>query len=228
MAKFDWTACDDPDTLLDAAKRSKPPISARKQRLLGCGFCRHVWDRLEEPSRRAVEASERFADDPATAADLTAAYDDATRVNRRRFDKTGILYGKSAGTAPADRVTAKFGWEAAGAASRPTKPVLGKIVFAVRMLAGDSGGETAALAALVRCVYGDPLTPLPLDPAWRTDAAVGIAAKVYDSREFGNLPVLADALQDAGCELPAVLDHCRLPGPHARGCWVIDWVLGHA
>jgi hypothetical protein len=51
---------------------------------------------------------------------------------------------------------------------------------------------------------------------------------MYDSREFGNMPILADALQDAGCELPEVLDHCRGPGPHVRGCWVVDLVLGKA
>ena len=47
-----------------------------------------------------------------------------------------------------------------------------------------------------------------------------------DAREFGNLPVLADALQDAGCENADVLDHCRGPGSHVRGCWVVDLVLG--
>ena len=49
---------------------------------------------------------------------------------------------------------------------------------------------------------------------------------MYDARDFGNLPVLADALQDAGCELPDVLNPCREPGPHVRGCWVVDLVLG--
>jgi hypothetical protein len=64
-------------------------------------------------------------------------------------------------------------------------------------------------------------------PEWRTEAAVGIASQMYDTREFGNMPILADALQDAGCEHADILAHCRDPhGVHVRGCWVVDLVLG--
>lgn len=83
-------------------------------------------------------------------------------------------------------------------------------------------------ADLLRDIFGNPFRPISFAQVWRTEAAVGIAAKMYDSREFGNMPILADALQDAGCELPEVLDHCRGPGPHVRGCWVVDLVLGKA
>jgi hypothetical protein len=48
---------------------------------------------------------------------------------------------------------------------------------------------------------------------------------MYDSREFSAMPILADALQDAGCDSHDILDHCRGPGPHVRGCWVVDLVL---
>ncbi len=61
---------------------------------------------------------------------------------------------------------------------------------------------------------------------WRTSTAVAITARMYESRDFGPMPILGDALQDAGCEDAAVLDHCRGPGPHVRGCWVVDLVLG--
>ncbi len=74
----------------------------------------------------------------------------------------------------------------------------------------------------------NPFRPVAFDPVWRTSTAVAIAQEAYDSREFGNLPVLADALQDAGCENADVLDHLRGPGPHVRGCWVVDLVLGKA
>ena len=83
--------------------------------------------------------------------------------------------------------------------------------------------------ALIRCIYGpNPFRPVTSAPAWRTEAAVGIAAKMYDSRDFGNMPILADALQDAGCEHADILSHCRGDGPHVRGCWVVDLVLGKA
>jgi hypothetical protein len=61
---------------------------------------------------------------------------------------------------------------------------------------------------------------------WRTTTATAIASQMYDTREFGAMPVLADALQEAGCENADVLDHCRGPGPHVRGCWGVDLVLG--
>ncbi len=63
----------------------------------------------------------------------------------------------------------------------------------------------------IRDIFGNPFRPVAFDPAWRTEAAVGIAQAAYDSRAFGNLPVLADALQDAGCEHPDVLAHLRGP-----------------
>ena len=84
-----------------------------------------------------------------------------------------------------------------------------------------------AMADLVRCVAGNPFRPAaPAEPAWLTPTVVAVARGVYDNRRFHDLPVLADALQDAGCEDADWLDHCRTPGAHARGCWVVDAVLG--
>jgi hypothetical protein len=67
---------------------------------------------------------------------------------------------------------------------------------------------------------------VPLDPAWRTPAVLQLAQALYDDRAFDQLPILADALEEAGCTSRDVLDHCRGPGPHVRGCWVVDLVLG--
>jgi hypothetical protein len=73
----------------------------------------------------------------------------------------------------------------------------------------------------------NPFRPIAFSPSWRTDTAVSLARQMYDSRDFGAMPILADALQDAGCEEPAILDHCRDPNQvHVRGCWVVDLVLG--
>ena len=79
---------------------------------------------------------------------------------------------------------------------------------------------------LLRDIFGDPFRPVAFDPAWRTDAAVGVAAQMYARRDFGAMPILADALEDAGCDDAEVLGHCRAPGVHVRGCWVVDLVLG--
>ncbi|WP_239465862.1 hypothetical protein [Gemmata sp. SH-PL17] len=63
-------------------------------------------------------------------------------------------------------------------------------------------------------------------PNWHTDTAVTLASQMYESRDFSAMPILADALQDAGCNDDRILDHCRGPGPHVRGCWVVDLLLG--
>jgi hypothetical protein len=91
--------------------------------------------------------------------------------------------------------------------------------------AGDE--ERRAHCSLLRDVFGNPFRPVSFNPAWRTDTAVAIARQMYDAREFGAMPILADALQDAGCEDEVILGHCRDANqPHVRGCWVCDLVLG--
>jgi hypothetical protein len=89
---------------------------------------------------------------------------------------------------------------------------------------GQYGNESHV--ALVREVFGNPFRPLDFAP-WRTDTAVALARQMYESRDFGAMPILADALQDAGCDSDDVLSHCRgAGGAHFRGCWVVDGVLG--
>jgi hypothetical protein len=78
---------------------------------------------------------------------------------------------------------------------------------------------------LIRDIFGNPFRPVPFSPAWRTDTAVSLTRAMYDARDFSAMPILADALQDAGCDNDDVLNHCRGPGPHVRGCWVVDLVL---
>jgi hypothetical protein len=80
---------------------------------------------------------------------------------------------------------------------------------------------------LLRDVAGDPYRPVKFNPEWRTDTAQTLARQMYESREFSAMPILADALQDAGCNSDAVLNHCRDSAhPHVRGCFVVDLVLG--
>jgi hypothetical protein len=73
--------------------------------------------------------------------------------------------------------------------------------------------------------FGDAQHPAALDPSWRTGAVVAIASGIYTGRAFEDMPVLGDALEDAGCANADVLDHCRGGGRHARGCWALDLVL---
>ncbi|MBM3981002.1 MAG: hypothetical protein FJ304_12090 [Planctomycetes bacterium] len=87
--------------------------------------------------------------------------------------------------------------------------------------------ETAFQVALLRDIFGNPFRPVTFSPSWRTDTAVALARTMYESREFGAMPILADALQDAGCDSDDILNHCRdTTQVHVRGCWVCDLVLG--
>ena len=99
-------------------------------------------------------------------------------------------------------------------------------------LANSTGGPYmlpligASLPVFIRDIFGHPLRPVMIDPTWLTHTAVALANLMYESRDFGAMPSLADALQDAGCESDDILSHCRGEGPHVRGCWVVDLVLG--
>jgi len=86
--------------------------------------------------------------------------------------------------------------------------------------------ERPELCSLVRDIFGNPFRPVCFDPAWATATAVRLAASMYEERDFGAVPILGDALEDAGCGDADMLRHLRSPGPHVRGCWVLDLVLG--
>jgi hypothetical protein len=77
----------------------------------------------------------------------------------------------------------------------------------------------------MREIFGNPFRPVVFDPEWRTATAVALAHQMYDSRDFSAMPILADALQDAGCNNEDIRDHCQGQGPHIRGCWVVDRLL---
>jgi len=87
-------------------------------------------------------------------------------------------------------------------------------------------GEAAVQADLLRDIFGNPFRPVAFDPEWRTSNVVSLAKSMYESRDFAPMPILSDALQDAGCEHEDILNHCRdANSVHVRGCWVVDLVL---
>ncbi len=81
----------------------------------------------------------------------------------------------------------------------------------------------------LRDIIGNPFRPVAANPAWlawNDEAIPKMAQAIYDERAFARLPLLADALEDAGCTEAEILAHSRGPGPHVRGCWVVDLLLG--
>jgi hypothetical protein len=101
----------------------------------------------------------------------------------------------------------------------------GAVLEAMRSLLGVAS-ERSALVGIIRDIFGNPFGPVAFDPRWRTADVLGLASGIYEDRAFDRLPLLADALMDAGCDSDDILSHCRGEGPHVRGCWVVDLVLG--
>jgi hypothetical protein len=81
-------------------------------------------------------------------------------------------------------------------------------------------------ALFVRDIFGNPFCTVTLEPAWLTPSVTALAQGVYEERAFDRLSVIADALEEAGCTDADFLDHLRGPGPHTRGCWPLDLLLG--
>jgi hypothetical protein len=82
------------------------------------------------------------------------------------------------------------------------------------------------IASLVREVFGNPFRPVVANPSWLTSNVVALAETIYQDRSFSIMPILADALMDAGCNNEDILKHCRQPCEHVRGCWVLDLLTG--
>jgi hypothetical protein len=109
-------------------------------------------------------------------------------------------------------------------ASRPHQ--VGSVISARFALGRDATGNLL-ICTLIRDIFGNPYQKVKFDKKWRTDTAVTLARTMYEAREFSAMPILADALQDAGCDSDDILAHCRDPKQvHVRGCWVVDLVLG--
>ena len=84
----------------------------------------------------------------------------------------------------------------------------------------------AAICTLLRDVFGNPFRPVVPNMKRLKRKAVNLAQSIYDDRAFERMPNLADALDEAGCTSAEILNHCRSEGPHVRGCWVVDLILG--
>lgn len=86
--------------------------------------------------------------------------------------------------------------------------------------------ELNLLAQFLRCIFGNPFRVASVTPSWLTSTVTALARSIYDDRSFDKFPILADALEDAGCADETILTHCRQPDAHVRGCWVVDLLLG--
>jgi hypothetical protein len=205
MTEEEWEACDDAQKLLN----SLATRDTRRCRLFFCACCRRISPLLTPLALQAVEVSERFADADATRDELLGVQPKAPGWSR------GFGLNMDAGTAVALTVELPEGYDH-----------LRRAAQWVAAATHDVPAEWRAQGDLFRDIFGNPFRSVTFDPEWRTSTAVALARQMYESRDFGAMPILADALQDAGCDTDDILSHCRGPGPHVRGCWVVDLVLG--
>ncbi|HYT95042.1 MAG TPA: hypothetical protein VEL76_40370 [Gemmataceae bacterium] len=205
--------------ILRTRKVARTKAGRRRLRLFACGCCRLIWDHLPDNQLRdAVLVAERFAEGQATKDELGAAYDRVARMRDDAVHPRETPLGVRVAIDMAVETAHVQALEAAFSMTTTSLPLAG-------YCGGEKAGE-AALCDLLRCIFGNLIHPVAFDPAWRTTTVKQLALGIYDERAFDRMPILADALEDAGCTDPVILDHCRGPGPHVRGCWVLDLLLG--
>ncbi|AMV26296.1 hypothetical protein VT84_18000 [Gemmata sp. SH-PL17] len=228
MTETEWLACRTSRKLL-AFLRGR--LTERKLRLIGCGCCHVVGPFALAECRTAAAVADRIADRVASATEMAEGY---RAANYARDMATGTM-----GAIPR-RYRTREAWCASWAvhelvvALDPDFPgylqALHDCVSSALDHLSDLPPNPAVnrlnQSRVVRDVVGNPFRTIQFDPAWRTSNATLLAQGIYAERAFDRLPILADALQDAGCDNDDILNHCRDPaGPHVRGCWVVDSVL---
>ncbi|VTR91215.1 Uncharacterized protein OS=Singulisphaera acidiphila (strain ATCC BAA-1392 / DSM 18658 / VKM B-2454 / MOB10) GN=Sinac_1679 PE=4 SV=1 [Gemmata massiliana] len=224
MNKRQWFASTDPQPMLHFIRGR---ASDRKLRLFAVACCRHFWPAFaaDDSARRTVELAERFADGGATVKEYRIARalaevpwgpeSDHRLCRTRELAKATVKANASGAALDAGRDAMSF---ASAAISMQATS------FARNETARRT--EAARQITSLRCIFGNPFRPFTIDPSWLTTDVLTLAHSSYADRAFDRLPILADALQDAGCDNESALKHLRSEGEHARGCWVLDLVLG--
>src|SRR5262245_21922516 len=215
MTEEEWLACTDPEKMLEFLRGK---ASDRKLRLFAVACCRRVWHLLlDNRSRKAVEAAERYADAEASREELLAAKSDAKKVTGKRV--TGIRDQSPQFAAVLTLSICSSGpW---------LLFVAGNAACLTEDKQKPDPQEQQRQCELLRDIFGNPFQPVTPDPACLTSTVKQPAEVIYTGRAFDRLPVLADALEEAGCTDAAILGHCRGGGEHVRGCWVVDLLLGN-
>jgi hypothetical protein len=239
MTEEEWLDPGSPEALLNALVPTAPD---RQQRLWGCAVVRQLcWDHLlDEVSRRAIEVAERYAEGQARMEELETAREAAARVYAGvSLVETVVDPGWAASRAVEQVARAETAY------NLRTALLLGRITHAPFLAdpvgttnwahRGDPDRRAAAEALEIRTAY-EIFSPNPFRVvgvsaevrAWRGGLVVAMAESILTTRAWDQLPILADALEDAGCVDGLLLEHLRDPGPHFVGCWAVDRILGRA
>jgi hypothetical protein len=246
MTEAAWLACTDPEEMLSSLRGT---ASDRKLRLFAAA-CRRIWDWFADSGRRAIEVAERYADGLAELEEVMTVRRETCDQWLEEFSSNSIdnaaycLFSNQVDSFfELARATADCVREACRNAASVSQAVsLGYFSSSRPFPLTNRDAETCKNAAqaayqvehiaqcrLLRDIFHGPCSPVFIRRIWfrwNTGTINKLAQTIYDERRFGDLPILADALEEAGCDNPDVLAHCRQPGEHVRGCWVVDALLG--
>jgi hypothetical protein len=244
MTESEWLVCTDPAPMLEYLRGK---VSSRKLRLFAVACCRRIGRLLaHEESRQAVEVAERFADGLAnnrerqTSSRLVPkiySYGDEDVADPRNVDAfateavANALFGDNdCPSIPTYATTCAIA--AARACANTRAYARGSSIAGGREVAEKVADEvfqeeSKQQALLARDIFGNPFRPPVFQATWLTPTVTSLAAAMYDPKAFDRLPALAEALKQAGCHDSDIMAHCRGPGEHVRGCWVVDLILEH-
>jgi hypothetical protein len=239
MIESEWLNSDDAASMLsllyDANFRSKrlDPQIIRKMRLFGCGCCRELWDALPPAGRNSIEVAEGVADGAVQGARLNLARDAAAKALPRNVAKEVVL---GQGMLAASILLEEDWDESLEQAHANADVIVKRIAGALAKVATEKGltsqlgsdgvSPSKRLAQVALEVFGNPFVAWSSDKKWLTPNVLALAESIYAQRAFDRLPALANELEAAGCDDAALLSHCRASGPHFRGCWAVDQILG--
>jgi hypothetical protein len=236
MNANDWESANESHSMLDALRN---PAHNRKHQLLTVAWCRYIPGLIEKAIRRTVvDTVEMIADGLVKEEERQAVLKrfQATIRYRSAPNMFGIA-GPPLDMAALYAIQTDFG--PAYCAGNCLLEIQSMVTLRHERVteSRDFDGiessswqdERPKYCDFIRDIFGNPFRPVTTDPAWLTwndGTARKLAQTIYDERRFELLPILADALEESGCDNADILTHCRGPGPHVHGCWVVDLLLG--
>jgi hypothetical protein len=237
VTEKEWLDCSEPEEMLFGL--GELGASDRKVRLFMCACCRRVWHLFRDKRcQHAVEAAEGLSDGSTSDDEMNEAQEEAETaaeeaedIDLPHFEKLALVGSTNAASfALSDSVgrpltsDAKLAAEWTVYALAGSSPLKDPVLEAKRL--SDFEAEVRGQCGLLRDIFGNPFAHVTVEPTWLTPAVVKLAQTIYDDQAFNKMAALADALEKAGCDNHDILAHCRGPGPHVRGCWALDLVLG--
>jgi hypothetical protein len=236
MTEAEWLTSDNPELPADMLEALRNKGSARKRRLYACSITRYFWQALTDPSREAVAVAERYADGLASGQELLEAEKGAEAAYRLLGAKSlpwdAAMVPMSAAEAARYCCATKGYDPSVNADWYESREGECAPLEVIKLLCEGPGYMIAGLQVPLRDIFGNPFRPVAWDLAWMTTPAVRMAQAIYEagsargSLNADDLAGLADVLEAAGCTNAEILSHCRNPGYHTLGCWVVDLVLG--